>query len=68
MIVGGEANRINALVTASGGDSGGPAFVNNTQIVGMTLGPATFIRFSAVQSSIAAQGNPAGTGLVVTNN
>jgi hypothetical protein len=68
VIVGGDANRINALAAATGGDSGGPAFVNNTQIVGMTLSPITFIRFSAVLNSIAAQSNPAGKGLVVTNN
>ncbi|NMM89651.1 hypothetical protein B2J88_35845 [Rhodococcus sp. SRB_17] len=69
LIVGGDANRINALTfVGSGGDSGGPAWVNNTQIVGMGLGFTDFIRFSAVQSSIAAQGNPAGKNFVVTNN
>ncbi len=69
-IVGGDANRINALTfVGSGGDSGGPAWSNGTtQIIGLGRGLTDFVRFSAVQGSIAAQGNPAGKGFVVTNN
>lgn len=67
-IYGQEALRINSLATANGGDSGGPAFVNDTQLVGMTRGPFEFIDFSAVLDSIASQANPVGRGFAVTDN
>ncbi|WP_433611510.1 hypothetical protein [Prescottella agglutinans] len=67
-IYGQAAPRINSAVTANGGDSGGPAFVNNTQLVGMTRGPFEFIDFASVLDSIAAQPNPIGKGFTVTNN
>ena len=49
-------------------DSIGPAFVNDTQLVGMTRGPFEFIDIGAVLGSIDAQPNPVGKGFVVTNN
>ncbi|WP_430331755.1 hypothetical protein [Rhodococcus sp. ACT016] len=67
-IYGQAAPRINSFATANGGDSGGPAFVNGSQLVGMTRGPFEFIDFSSVLDSIAAQPNPVGKGFVVTNN
>ncbi|MDH6281612.1 hypothetical protein [Prescottella agglutinans] len=67
-IYGQAAPRINSFATANGGDSGGPAFVNGSQLVGMTRGPFEFIDFSAVLDSIAAQANPIGKGFVVTND
>lgn len=60
--------RITILTYGSGGDSGGPAFQNNTKIIGMVRGPTEFIRFDAVQNAINAQGNPVGKNLVITNN
>ncbi|MGO4200547.1 hypothetical protein AB4Z09_02080 [Rhodococcus sp. TAF43] len=67
-IYGQAASRINSFVTANGGDSGGPAFVNDTQLVGMTRGPFEFVDFSAVLDGIATQSNPVGKGFAVTNN
>lgn len=62
--------RIASFALASGGDSGGPAYVdtNYGKIVGMTRGLFEFINFSQVLSDIAAQSNPVGKGFVVTNN
>ncbi|MFM1723831.1 hypothetical protein ABEU20_002403 [Rhodococcus sp. PAM 2766] len=67
-IYGQEAPRINSFATANGGDSGGPAFVNGSQLVGMTRGPFEFIDFSAVLGSIATQTNPVGKGFTVTDS
>lgn len=67
-IYGQEAMRINSFVTANGGDSGGPAFVNGSQLVGMTRGPFEFIDIAAVLGSIEAQANPVGKGFTVTDN
>lgn len=63
-----SATRFQAFVYAGGGDSGGPAFQNNTKIVGMVRGPAEFIRFDAVFNAINAQPNPVGKNLVITNS
>lgn len=65
--------RFYSTAIAGGGDSGCPAFQNNTKLVGLVRGgtPPTsyeFVKFSAVQTEIAGQSNPAGKGFVVTNN
>jgi len=67
-IYGQTSPRINSFTPANGGDSGGPAFVNDTQLVGMTRGPFEFIDIGAVLGSIDAQPNPVGKGFVVTND
>lgn len=67
-IYGQAALRINSLVPANGGDSGGPAFVNGSQLVGMTRGPLEFIDIAAVLDSIEAQPNPVGKGFSVTDS
>lgn len=67
-IYGQAASRIASFAAANGGDSGGPAFVNDTQLVGMTRGPFEFIEMSSVLDSIAAQPNPIGKGFTVTDN
>lgn len=66
-------HRFYSTALIGGSDSGGPAY-QGTQLIGLNRGfdiaqgGFEFIKFSAVQSSIAAQGNPAGKGFVVTNN
>lgn len=67
-IYGQQSLRIKSFATANGGDSGGPAFVNGSELVGMTRGPFEFIDFSAVLDSITAQPNPIGKGFTVTND
>lgn len=65
-IYGQSGLRINSAVAANGGDSGGPAFVNGSQLVGMTRGPFEFIDIAAVLGSIAAHPDPVGKGFTVT--
>lgn len=64
--------RFYSTAIAGGGDSGGPAFQNDTKLVGFVRGgngiTSEFIKFSAVQNEINSQPNPVGKGLVVTNN
>lgn len=62
--------RIYSFAIASGGDSGGPAYIDTAygKIAGMVRGPGEFIRFSAVLSEINGQANPVGKGFVATNN
>ncbi|UUE25888.1 S1 family peptidase [Rhodococcus qingshengii] len=64
--------RFYSTALSGGGDSGGPAFQNDTKLVGLVRGGGPFtyeyIKFSAVQAEIAAQSNPVGKGLAVTNN
>lgn len=67
-IYGQEAQRISSFVTANGGDSGGPAFVNGSQLVGMTRAPFEFVDIAAVLGGIEAQSNPVGKGFTVTDS
>ena len=66
------ATRFYSTALIGGGDSGGPAFQDNTKIVGLNRGTGDggfeFIKFSTVLAGIAAQSNPVGQGFVITNN
>ncbi|CAM2809898.1 Serine protease [Prescottella defluvii] len=67
-IYGQPALRINSFATANGGDSGGPAFIDGSKLVGMTRGPFEFIDITAVLDGIAAHPEPVGKGFTVTND